>query len=134
MNDQAEQVLSQLLQRAVDGVDKAVELSQSQIPDVIEQLLLWNGVFSGVEFALAVFMMIITLVVFVKSAKMILEETREKGVCDQRDSRIVFPGAVSAVMIMVTAAYTMNVADLDWLQILIAPKLYLIEYGAELVK
>lgn len=46
MNEQANKILIDLLQKAANGIDAAVSFSQAQIPDVIHQLLLWNFVHS----------------------------------------------------------------------------------------
>lgn len=42
MNEQANKILVELLQKASNGIDAAVTFSQAQIPDVIHQLLVWN--------------------------------------------------------------------------------------------
>ncbi len=46
MNEQANKILADLLQKASNGIDAAVSFSQAQIPDVIHQLLVWNFTFS----------------------------------------------------------------------------------------
>ncbi|OSL33845.1 hypothetical protein [Escherichia albertii] len=42
MEEQANKILIELLQKASNGIDAAVSFSQAQIPDVVHQLLLWN--------------------------------------------------------------------------------------------
>ncbi|MBJ8812670.1 hypothetical protein, partial [Citrobacter koseri] len=42
MNEQANKILIELLQKAANGIDAAVSFSQAQIPDVVHQLLVWN--------------------------------------------------------------------------------------------
>ncbi|XRP56942.1 hypothetical protein AAG927_017115 [Enterobacter hormaechei] len=42
MNEQANKILVELLQKATNGIDAAVSFSQAQIPDVIHQLLVWE--------------------------------------------------------------------------------------------
>ncbi|MFK9827768.1 hypothetical protein ACJENK_24655, partial [Escherichia coli] len=54
MNEQANKVLSELLQKASNGVDAAVSFSQAQVPDVIHQLLIWNAVSSLMFQAVAI--------------------------------------------------------------------------------
>ncbi len=47
MEEQANKILVELLQKASNGIDAAVSFSQAQIPDVVHQLLLWNIVTNG---------------------------------------------------------------------------------------
>lgn len=128
MNNQAEKVLTQLLQRAVDGVDKAVEFSQAQIPDVVEQLLLWHMVESLLWNIPAIILLFIAI--FVWPAQF-----RKNGWARNRDGKIgegEIP--VTLVVSLALAFLSWLFSSTTWLQILIAPKLYLLEYAAELVK
>jgi hypothetical protein len=50
MNEQANKILLGLLQKASDGIDAAVSFSQAQIPDVINQLLIWKAASSFLSF------------------------------------------------------------------------------------
>lgn len=54
MNEQANKILADLLQKASNGIDAAVSFSQAQIPDVIHQLLMWNFTKSIVMSVLAI--------------------------------------------------------------------------------
>ncbi len=58
MEDKANQALENLLDRAISGVDQAVEFSQAQIPDVVEQLLLWHATESAIFMALGILMVV----------------------------------------------------------------------------
>lgn len=49
MEEQANKILVELLQKASNGIDAAVSFSQAQIPDVVHQLLLWNMVDSLIK-------------------------------------------------------------------------------------
>ena len=42
MKDQANQILLDILQNTVEAADTAVEFSKAQIPDIVEQLLMWH--------------------------------------------------------------------------------------------
>ena len=42
MNEQANKILVELLQKAANGIDAAVSFSEAQIPEVIHQLLVWQ--------------------------------------------------------------------------------------------
>ncbi|MFA1238712.1 hypothetical protein ACCC84_10315 [Serratia odorifera] len=126
MNEQANKVLAEMLQKASSGLDAAVSFSQAQIPDVVHQLLVWNAVSSALfqVFALAVF---IGYLLTIKKASLVAGDFRNKF--DVAASVYLAVGGV--------AAFSMFIAfwgNFDWLKIWLAPKLYLIEYAAGLMK
>ncbi|HBY9737808.1 TPA: hypothetical protein MJA81_23810 [Klebsiella pneumoniae] len=49
MNEQANKILIDLLQRAASGVDAAVSFSQAQVPDIIRQLMVWKAAAYGMR-------------------------------------------------------------------------------------
>ncbi len=150
MNEQAQKVLADLLQRAVSGVDAAVNFSQSQIPDVIHQLLVWKFTQSiiGQVFSILVVTCLIIIVNKAIKNKGVKEENKS-GRYESLSPRYVGHGAfydnegdlnsfgfiAIACSVVVTAVMTLLfLSNFDWLKIWIAPKLYLIEYAASLVK
>lgn len=120
MNDKANEVLLQLLNKAMKGIDAAVQFSQAQIPDVIHQLLVWNAVISLLSQVLAVIIIAVPVVVCIKKWKLIRKNNAEPVVIVN-----VFTGVVGAVLFF---------DNFDWLKIWLAPKLYLIEYAASLMR
>ncbi|MDI3365204.1 hypothetical protein [Pantoea sp. V108_6] len=150
MNEQANKILADLLQKASNGIDAAVSFSQAQIPDVIHQLLVWNFTFSLIS-TVAVALTIPLLVWFLRSQlsrKQIGTIARgesyswDEGKPKYRQTLIwdskgeLHPGAM--VFGFAVAAWSLCIADrvldLTWLKIWLAPKLYLIEYAAHLMK
>lgn len=150
MNEQAQKVLADLLQRAVSGVDAAVNFSQSQIPDVIHQLLVW-------KFTQSVIWQLFYMAVIVCVVVMVRKGIKNKGVeTEDKDSKYSAPykryvghgvfyddkGGIDqfgfmVILVSVFLSFAMIVlflCNFDWLKIWIAPKLYLIEYAASLVK
>jgi len=127
----AEQVLGQLLDRALNGIDKAVEFSQAQIPDVIEQLLMWKMIESILwnVAALAIFVVFIAWqwVCFGKPAWVYVDENKDNNLYEGGLGMWFF----GSVLLIIVIVIFMN---FDWLQIMIAPKLYLLEYAADFVK
>lgn len=49
MNEQANKILIDLLQKAANGVDAAVSFSQAQVPDIIRQLMVWKAAAYGMR-------------------------------------------------------------------------------------
>lgn len=145
MNEQANKILADLLQKASNGIDAAVSFSQAQIPDVVNQLLLWNAVSSVISqvVALAVIMLLAVIVYRGVSRR----GTRTEGggwrgyhyegrsFFWDEDGDLSFPGmmcsmASGGTILVCLMAFATN---FDWLKIWLAPKLYLIEYAAHLL-
>lgn len=121
MNEQAQKILVDLLQKASNGIDSAVSFSQAQIPDVIQQLLVWNAASSaGIQIICAL---------AIAACIYLMCFAWNKG--DDADvvlAALFFTGIGSIVCIVIIFN------NFDWLKIWLAPKLYLIEYAASLVK
>jgi len=165
MNEQAQKVLVDLLNRAVSGIDKAVEFSQAQIPDVIHQLLVWNAVISAMWFILWTSCAIASIYC-IKIVPRLQRYERERinsiknaargdykngepwtryngsGDLTSREyDRVMRSGTTTSVLLS-TPVFIMSsiiflsfsIASTGWIKILLAPKLYLIEYAATLIK
>lgn len=121
MNEQAQKILEDLLKKASNGIDSAVSFSQAQIPDVIQQLLMWNAV-SSAGIQIICVMAIITCVYLMIFAW-------NEGDDGEAVLAVLFFTVVGSI-----ACIVVIFNNFDWLKILLAPKLYLIEYAASLVK
>lgn len=126
MNEQANKILVELLQKAANGIDAAVSFSQAQIPDVVHQLLVWNFVSS------------ILFQIFIISAVAGYAFGAYKFA---RISNSINEGflIVGAICFLVGGGFAIGLSIaffkyFDWLKIWLAPKLYLIEYAASLIK
>ncbi|WYC18321.1 hypothetical protein [Citrobacter phage vB_CfrS_K1M] len=121
MNEQAQKILVDLLQKASNGIDSAVSFSQAQIPDVVQQLLMWHAVSSLIIQALC-------LVIIIFSVTVIVITWNTGNDADSVMLVTVIMSIITIIFIVVLFNYS------DWLKIWLAPKLYLIEYAASLVK
>ncbi|MFU2316806.1 hypothetical protein [Rahnella sp. PCH160] len=146
MNEQANKVIAELLQKAVEGVDAAVNFSQAQIPDVIHQLLVW-------KFTISLIVQVICMLVITVIVILISRGLRNRGEPEQasnyssrkayknhgmfwdEDGDLAFGGGISLLLagLAILIATGIFLSGFDWLQIWIAPKLYLIEYAANLI-
>jgi len=140
MMNSYEEALAMLIERAMHGVDSVVEFSKAEIPDVIHQLLLWHFAESLIYFSIG----IIIFVILFLYCKLIMinrwwpEYKRQmKGNYNDRTEFITFAlpftSALGTVILTVIGVFVIF-ANLDWLKIWIAPKLYLLEYGASLIR
>ncbi|WP_031524539.1 hypothetical protein [Siccibacter colletis] len=149
MNEQANKILIELLQKAANGIDAAVSFSQAQIPDVVNQLLVWNMVHSLIMTLIAI-STIPLILWFVKRQfqKVEIGKFSNEGYSWDRgnpkysptmvwDSKgeLSFLIAPGAAVLCIWAVWVIGVVTkMTWLKIWLAPKLYLLEYAASLIK
>lgn len=128
MEEQANKILVELLQKAVGGIDAAVSFSQAQIPDIVHQLLVWNSV-SSFLYQLFVILLISGYFLSIKKLNSIaLNESNSPEKSGLAVAGIIAGGIVSLSFFVSFFFY------FDWLKIWLAPKLYLLEYAASLIK
>ncbi|MDE9443361.1 hypothetical protein KKJ09_21740 [Xenorhabdus bovienii] len=127
MKEESQKILVELLKKANDGIDAAVSFSQAQIPDVVQQLLVWNFasslIFTVVGAVLFMFLQYYSWKVF-------------KYLCKQwaGDDFIDHPEIMLITLAYMATFLPVAWLSLDWLKIWLAPKLYLLEYAASLIK
>lgn len=149
MQEEANKILVDLLKKASDGIDSAIAFSQAQIPDVVHQLLVWNMVDSLIKTLIAI--STIPLVFwFMKKQYQKVEIgifdnegwSWEKGNPKYKPTMIwESNGEISFLILPLAAVFVLWVSfiiavvtNMTWLKIWLAPKLYLIEYAASLIK
>jgi hypothetical protein len=127
MNEQANKILADLLQKASNGIDAAVSFSQAQLPDVVHQLLVWN-------FAVSIIFSLLGLVLFVSAQYGIWRGIKYLRKAWEGDELIEHPGVMVIFGLWLITFAPLFWVDLVWLKIWLAPKLYLIEYASHLLK
>ncbi|EEU9393885.1 hypothetical protein FYN09_24750 [Escherichia coli] len=149
MQEEAKKILVDLLKKASDGIDSAIAFSQAQIPDVVHQLLVWNMVDSLIKTLIAISTIPLVIWFMKKQCKKVeIGKFDNDGrswdngqpkykptmiwESDGRLSSFVLP--LVAVFILWLSFIISVVANMTWLKIWLAPKLYLIEYAASLIK
>ena len=127
MNEEAQKALAELLQKTLSGIDTVVGFSQVQLPEVIQQLLVWNAVSS----LLIQVVSIIYLVVFIKYTPKII---RHMFRCNCPTSEAIYLISLIVASVIALVATIQSFDNFDWIKIWLAPKLYLIEYASYLLK
>ena len=150
MNEHLQKALAELIGKASSGIDASVSLLSAEIPDVIHQLLLWYAARSAIEF----FVGVIILAFGVKIFNMKIGVSKDSAKKDYEDgkgwtryysSAKITSTEYDAIMMMpdywkakvfgvFVAMIGMIWVNIDWLQIWIAPKIWLIEYASQLAK
>jgi len=127
MNSELQSTLNDALVSVIEGAATAKDFILAETPEVVEQLLAWHlfkyGLLMGVGVLLLLSVGIYWRFVVKKW------EWMERNCIE-----VVFVvgGAVGTAFATIIAFS--ECINITWLQILIAPKLYLLEYAASLVK
>ena len=119
MNDQLETALTVLVNNTMVGVDSAGEFLIAETPVVIEQLLMWYMIYKAILFGLGILSCILITWAWLWFAK----------IKEPDKSDLFGPILLVTIMSMMGLFFLIN---LEWLQIWIAPKVWLIEYVADL--
>lgn len=123
MNEELQKALTEIL----NGVLTAKDFMIAELPEVIQQLLIWKFyehlIFCLVGIAIAIGVFIGFYIAY-KSDKNNQIDARKKT----DGSEYVFLGLWSFASLMLL----MLLSNITWLQIWLAPKVYLIEYAASL--
>lgn len=125
-----DQVLAKFIQKIISGMDATVEFASAQLPDIINQLLWWKAVESFIPFIISFVVSIIWLRKIRKDVLIKPEPGKFNTVYDTNGD--VWPICLFHVSILIPVIVVCDAWD--WLKIIIAPKIYLIEYASNLIK
>lgn len=124
--DIGKQALVEIINRSLSAVDKATAFASQQIPEVVHELLVYKAVSSFL-----VMLLLIGLVfAYVKCCRIIIKGHPE---CVDDGSFIVvwlFGAAVVALPLLIL----FHNNPFDWIEIWLAPRVYLLQFAADLVK
>jgi hypothetical protein len=143
-NDELNAVLIGAVNKTVEVFDTAAEFLEAQAPEVLEQLLMWNLVSSLVSFVTGI-VVLYALQHFVRKysgkgarvnpdaeycrdRKQTLTHDENGNICPR--TMLTF----TVVSIAGSVAFAAVVNNMDWLQILVAEKIWLLEYAAKMIK
>ena len=135
MNEQLQLAVSTLIQTSLNAIDKGTTFLSNQIPEVIQQLLLWKAIASFIEFSSGIFLIggiFAWLIYQYKYWTTTIESKWETN--KQRISGDTGPFVLLNLVCVIPLLYGSSYINLIWLQIWIAPKLYLIEYAKDFLK
>jgi len=141
MNGQLESKLVELIEKTVQSLEATTSFFSAQLPEYVHQLLTWNLIYYSLKAAAA-------LTFTVVAAKMISQhcgkgeviesdsdsgETRKETLTHDSEGDLHAGSLVVLVVAVVLLIVLLKTFNLVWLQILIAPKVWLLEY-ANLIK
>lgn len=141
MNEQLQTLLLDLVQQSITTLESGATFLAGEIPEVIQQLLIWYAVKNGIFFLLGTLLLVIMVVVLVKysgqgkSYKTEYQATKYKWTLTHDDDGNVGPQVIATgVFCFVGVLIAATLINMVWLQILVAPKLFLIEYAVSLIQ
>ena len=135
MNEQLQLAVSTLIQTSLNAIDKGTAFLSNQIPEVIQQLLLWKAIASFIEFSFGIFIIggLFAWLIYQYKYWTTTIETKWETT-KQRISGDTGPFVLLNIVCVIPLLYGSSCINLIWLQIWIAPKLYLIEYAKDFLK
>ena len=137
MNEQLQQAVASLITASLAAFDTGVNFLSEQIPDVVQQLLLWKAIESFAHFFF--FGICVLLVVAWWINKQI--KFWSTPIPDHYNRTVPRISGDSGPLVMCNLFLIFpiwigiaNVANWTWIQIWLAPKVFLIEYSKVLLK
>lgn len=132
------ETLNEILQRMLSTVDAGVAFLSAEIPDVIQQLLVWKAVSSGLFFLFWLFVNIFLLKSLTVHWNARDKETLSKRYMKRNWEEDSYVNTFNCLLLIIGVLWIISaigvMASTSWLKIIIAPKVYLIEYAASLIK
>jgi len=127
MNEQLDNAAVDALVSIVTNAARAKEFVLSELPEVVEQLLAWKLVES---IAVNLICLAAIIAIAVNIIKLVAFGSKDNWKGDAVMVWVFITIGITTVII-ITSFFLMNLA---WIQIWIAPKVYLLEYASELVR
>ena len=131
MNETDKQ-LAEILKKGLETAEKTGNFIVEQAPDLIRQLLIWKTV----EYSVYVILGISLIIYFYRWTKKVSKEMKE----NEDDFEDYFMGSLANIFIAIGQLTFLIIGMMliaenlqDLIQIVFAPKIYLIEYSAKLL-
>jgi len=120
MKEQLQTALLTILNGTISAASAAKDFLLAEVPDVLRQLLVWKAAEAGVIALVLVAVLALIIVIWWKNREWCLEELGPLN---------LFPWSIAVGLLSAAICNLLTVV-----QITLAPKIYLIEYAASLVK
>ncbi len=132
MNEQLQQALAAILNKTMAGVEAGASFLQAELPDVIQQLLMWKLV----EASMLTVASVTVIALYTWFLRVYCRAPEGSALKDYGNfpSFGGFAGLACGACATVVGVVGLVQYPLTAAQILVAPKIYLIEYAASLAK
>lgn len=133
MNEKLQEELLKIVANINTGTKTAWGFLTEHTPDVIGQLLLWHGVYSFVLFLIGFLGSVIILIWVLYFLKNITTILKDYNLTEQ-ETKIQARAIMGGILSFFSLCCFIICMNIEWLKIWIAPKVWLLEYIAGLVK
>lgn len=138
MNEELQKAIALLMDKTIQGVGTSLDFLSDEIPDYIQQLLLWYGVKSALLFLLGVVMLVLIIKLERFTYLLLVEhhtDTRYEEVkVDMKEVYFMYLFPFSIIRLPLYMFNGSLLCNTDWLYIYVAPKVWLVEYAMNLAK
>lgn len=124
-------IVNDMLRGIMTEAGKLKDFAVEQLPDVVQQFLQWKFYEHLTYFAIAMFIFVIWIILDIVMFKLAMKESIKIS-----DNTVIWLGwgIFGCAARSVPLISILHFINIKWLQIMIAPKVYLLEYAANLVK
>lgn len=131
MNEETQKIINESLVAMIQSVESVKDFTIEHAPDVIQQLLIWNGINSFLGFLMSC----ICLYFMYRLVKYQINNYKNENTWygeefQDNNGRVLVINMIQIPGILIV----FETFNLIWLKILVAPNLYLIEYAAQLIQ
>lgn len=136
MNENLQEVLIGLVEKSIQAVEKGAGFLSEEIPDVVHQLLLWEATASFISFLTGIVLLGCLVYFNIKQVKFWNKEVKDKRGVNvvKRIYSDAGPLVLLNVFQIAPLILATHLISLTWLKILIAPKLFILQYSLQLIK
>lgn len=136
VKDALQPALAEIIQKAITTVESGVSFLSAEIPSIVHQLLLWKAIESFIYFCMFGIIVGVSIYLMVVKCGKGAKERGEYKETWTHDKKGLFtnplPYIIFGVLILVLSPSFAT--ETTWIKILVSPKVYLIEYAAQLIK
>lgn len=125
--EQMQMAVANIINKAASGIDGATAFIIEETPEVVQQMLTWYTVKSTILFVIGSLMIILIVPIW---KKVVIPFANKMD-----DGRGGFGLSMmgSGLLMLIYFTISASLINFQWLQIMIAPKVWLIEYASKLI-
>lgn len=128
--DSLDTALATAVNKAISVAGDTTDFLAGQLPDFITQLLMWHAVYSAIWCGISLVLFSLARVFYRWGVK---QTTRTLPNGETTVDEEIIP-VVLCTALIIAVGMMFFFSNLEWLQILVAPKVFLVEYAAQLVR
>lgn len=133
MSEKLDNAIANLIEKATNGADAAADFLNAEIPGYIQELLTWYMTYSLILCVIGVIYLVAWVNIDYRVGRRCWAEMQKSSSYCARDDfnfYYVFLGSLARVILLgIPLVATLN---LNWLQIWMSPKVWLVEYASKL--